>query len=99
MVFAYTLDWKHPLLPAHRNYTKGDRLEEVGGTYNNDTGSTGGEIDTEASEVLFANAIDEDVAGNAMRIQPNIASPGLFTLTCLANSSGQWWAKVSHRKR
>lgn len=96
MVFAFTIEGRHPSLPANKRYDEGNRLEEVWGTYVNNSSSTGGEIDPECDNIAFANATDEDAA-TAIRVQTEVASPGKFTITTAADSSGRWWAKVITR--
>jgi hypothetical protein len=97
MAFTSAIKGRYPCPPPMKRLDEAYRLERVWGTYVSDGGSTGGEIDPECDNVLFAQAADEDAAA-AIRIQTDIASAGVFTITTAANSSGRWEALVAHRK-
>lgn len=97
MAFTSVILGRMPCLPPNKRYDEAARLEEAWGTYTNTSGSTGGEIDPECDNVLFAQAIDESGA-NAIRVQTDQGSAGKFTITTTADSDGRWRALLGHRK-
>lgn len=93
MAFAAVITNKMLLPPAQKRSPDSGNLYIVWGTYTNGAGDTGGEIETEGSRVLFANATDETGA-NAVQTSINDSADGLITITTTAGDDGEWFAVV-----
>jgi hypothetical protein len=73
------------------------RIFEIGGTFTNGAGDTGGVIDLTGSFndpiVIYADAVDESAA-NAVRVQRNTPARGKITLTTAIGDDGSWKARI-----
>ena len=90
MAFAYTVDYKIPLLDGHGKH--GPLFLAIG-TFTNGAGDTGGEIDTEGALVLYANVTcGVSEAATVPLTVINSATDGSITITTVANEDGVWMA-------
>lgn len=97
MVFSYTIENRFPVLPANKRYDEAMRLEEVVGTLNWASVTTG-DVGLECDNVLFFGVT---IATGARMPQvaydtPSAGSVRLSGVT--ANDTGRFRALVGHRK-
>ena len=95
MVFAYTIDYRIPLLPMEPRENKGGRAVKIGGTYTNGAGDSGGVIATGADEVLHASA---STSTGILGIQLAF-SAGNITITTTINYDGTWEATILYKSK
>jgi len=68
-------------------------IRKVYGTYANDSGSTGGEVDTGLLNVEMVTITPDSTGELVPGVALNSASQGAFTLTTNADESGVWSAE------
>ena len=97
MAFAFEIKGRAPLNPPMKRHDEAFSLEWVWGEYTNGVADTGGEIDPECDNVLFAIAQEHIVGAAEVQIELDTASAGKFTITTVADADGRWFALVAHK--
>lgn len=92
MAFASEILGRILASPSDKRLAEGGKLEEKWGTFTNDSGSTGGEIDLECDNVLYLDIIQETASPAEPRIQLDTATAGKVTITTAADMTGRFKA-------
>ncbi len=96
---AFTSEIKGSILmnPCYKTLPEQQQTKLLWGTFTNTSGSTGGEIDLGADQVVMAMAVPSTGA-NAVQIVLDSGSAGKITITTTADDDGRFMALVQKRK-